>query len=428
MNRRKFMGKTALGTAAALSSVYIPSYAANKKLRLGLIGSGWYGMVLMKAALKDGNVEVVGICDVDTEHLEASSKELMELQGKAPKKFTDYQELLDQKNLDAIFIGTQPHWHALQFIDATSKGFPIYCEKPLAYDIREGQAMIKAQEAAGNIVQIGFQRRQSKAFQKVKEMIRVGELGKVHQVKAQIHYGANLKDHTVQEPPASLNWEAWCGPAPKLQYRPIIGHMAWRLEKEYGNGHLVDWGIHHIDTIRFIMDEEMPTEYHAMGGIYEFEDKITTPDTLAAQFAFEKAPVMWEHRIWGAAEYEPSTKNGIFFYGDKATVFASDHRLVVIPNEEDAQPKEIEMRTKDMQERHVHEFLNAVRENKQSMVSCTIQDAAKSTAAVQLAMVAYEAGSRIKWDQSKMEVVNNPEAAKMVMRPYRGDYKHPYQT
>ena len=90
-------------------------------------------------------------------------------------------------------------------------------------------------------------------------------IGKVHQIKAQIHYNASIGDNTIQSPPSSLDWERWRGPAPKLDYRPSIGHMSWRLEKEYGNGHLVDWGIHHIDIIRHIMDFQMPNSILANG-------------------------------------------------------------------------------------------------------------------------------------------------------------------
>jgi len=92
--------------------------------------------------------------------------------------------------------------------------------------------MVKAHEKAGNIVQVGFQRRQSSAFKKVGELIKEGTIGTVHQVDAHIHYVPNLKDTTIQPPPESLDWDAWCGPAPKLDYCPNIGHFAWRLEKE----------------------------------------------------------------------------------------------------------------------------------------------------------------------------------------------------
>jgi predicted dehydrogenase len=255
MNRRSFIQKSAMGTAAFSSSFYIPSMKTDRKIKVGLIGAGWYGMVISKAALKVGGVEIVAVCDIDTKHLQESVAELSKLQGTAPKTFSHYQDLINMKGLEAVFIGTPPQWHALQFIAACEKGLHIYCEKPLAYDPMEGLAMIRAANKAGNIVQIGFQRRQSRAFQYAKQYINDGKAGNIHQIAAQIHYRPNPGDTTIQNPPASLDWDEWCGPAPKLDYRPSIAHRTWRLEKEYGNGHLVDWGVHLIDLIRHIMDD-----------------------------------------------------------------------------------------------------------------------------------------------------------------------------
>src|SRR5690554_4740848 len=169
MDRRKFIQRTSVGTAAMVTAFNIPAFAQNRKLRIGLIGSGWYGMVVAKAALKSGDVEVIAVCDVDTDHLKNSAAELESLQGSNPKQFKDYNELLEVKGLDAVIIGTPPQWHALQFIAACEKGLDVYCEKPLSYDVDEGKAMMKAAEKAGNIVQIGFQRRQSEAFKKARE-------------------------------------------------------------------------------------------------------------------------------------------------------------------------------------------------------------------------------------------------------------------
>jgi len=425
MKRRKFLKVTSMGSAALASSFYIPSLPQDRKLRIGLIGAGWYGMVDVTAALKVGGVEVIAICDVDSEHLKNSADELEKLQGSRPKTFKFYQDLLDLKELEAVFIGTMPHWHALQFIAACNRGLDIYCEKPLAYDIQEGLAMVNAAEKTGNIVQIGFQRRQSVAFKKTKELIEGGKIGNVYQIVAQIHYNPGVQDTTIQRPPASLDWEEWCGPAPKLEYRPNIGHKAWRLEKEYGNGHLVDWGIHHIDIIRQIIGEEMPEQFHTTGGIYEFKDKITTPDTLTANMAFKKTPVLWQHRLWGNGDVTGEFNNGIFFYGDKGTIFTEDNSVKIFPTGRNTQKELISIPTPLMQENHVENFLKAVRHKDKSMIHCTTEDAFKSTATVQLAMISYYTGSLVKWDQQKREIIGNPEAIKLLKRDYRGKYVHP---
>ncbi|NEW81014.1 MAG: Gfo/Idh/MocA family oxidoreductase [Mariniphaga sp.] len=425
MERRNFIKNASIGSAALVSAFSIPAFSQDKKLKIGLIGAGWYGMVIATAALKIGGVEVIAVCDVDSEHLNSSADELAKLQGTRPKTYKYYQELLDIKGLEAVFIGTPPHWHALQFIAACAKGLDIYCEKPLAYDIKEGLAMVNAAQKAGNIVQIGFQRRQSDAFKKAKELIADGTIGNVHQITAQIHYVPGPQDTTIQSPPVSLDWEEWCGPAPKLDYRPNIGHKAWRLEKEYGNGHLVDWGVHHIDIIRRIMGESMPTEFYTRGGILELKNQITTPDTLTANMAFNKAPVVWQHRLWGTGDPNKEFNNGIFFHGDKATLFAEDSKVVLFHAGKDGKREELLIPTEMMQEKHVANFLNAVKNKNKSLIDCPPEDAFQSTATVQLAMISYYTGSMVKWDQAKNEIMDNKLASMLLQRDYRAKYKHP---
>lgn len=168
--RRAFLGTAAAGTVAMTRAVY--GAAQDRKLKAGLIGCGWYGMVDVKAALGVGGIEMIAICDVDGANLTKSADEIEKLQGSRPKTFKDYNDLLETKGLEILIIATPPHWHALQFIAGLEKGLDVYCEKPLAYDIREGRAMVDAAQKSGRIVQIGFQRRQSQAYQDVKNISR----------------------------------------------------------------------------------------------------------------------------------------------------------------------------------------------------------------------------------------------------------------
>jgi predicted dehydrogenase len=426
MNRRSFLG-TAAGAWAAHSLLQrsAGAQANTTKLKFGLIGCGGYGMADVKAAFKVGGVEVTALADVDSEHLEKCAGEIEKVQGARPKVFKHYAELLETPGLTAVIIATPPHWHALPFLAALDKNLDIYCEKPLAYDIRECQAMVAAAAKKKDvIVQIGFQRRQSPAIQQVREFIRQGNLGRIVQADAQIHYTAGILDTRPQEPPAALDWDLWCGPAPKLPYSPQVGHFAWRLEKTTGHGHLVDWGIHLIDATRWILDATMPRTVQAAGGIYYFRDKITTPDVLTVQFDFDTCPVVWRHRIWGAQEYAPEVANGIFFYGEKGTIFVTDNRWVVIPKEKGKE--RVEHKTEgDLGTAHMAEFLTAVRNRRQP--GCTVEDGYRSTATVKLAMIAYDVGARVAWDEKAGQIIGNPAAAELLQRPYRAPWKHPYQ-
>jgi len=415
LTRRTFLSASA---AAGLAS------AQEKKLRFGIIGCGWYGGVDARAAWKAGGVEVAGLCDVDTKMLDDTSAVCEKEQGSRPKTFKHYKDLLAMDGLDAVIIATPPHWHALPFIAACDRKLAIYCEKPLAYDIREGRAMVDAWKKAGNLVQVGFQRRQSDAFKAVKEYLASGKPGRLVQVDVNIHYNANPPDPKPVDPPATLDWDLWCGPAPRIPYSLAVGHRSWRLEQTTGNGHLVDWGIHLMDAARKVLDESMPKKVTAMGGLYQYKGRITTPDTLTAHFEFTRCPVVWRHRLWGAAEYTPELSNGVFFYCENETVFATDSRWAVMGKGRDAKPQVNEPKpAPDLGLRHMQEFLTAVRNGKAP--GCTPEDAFLSTSTVQLGMISYRTGRTVNWDAAGETIPGDKEAAKLLKRPYRAPYKHP---
>lgn len=424
INRRTFL-ETATVTAIAAPAV-LRGADNPAKLKLGVIGCGGYGLADVNAAFKVGGVEVIAICDVDTQHLEDFGAKVEKLQGTRPKAYKLYQDLLNHPGLQAVIIATPPHWHALPFLASLDKGLDIYCEKPIAYDIREGRAMANAaKQKPKQMVQLGFQRRQSLAIKQAADYLGAGNAGRIVAADVQIHYTAGTKDATPQPPPASLDWDLWCGPAPKLPYSPQIGHVSWRLEKEYGNGHLVDWGIHLLDATRTVLGETMPHTVQATGGIYFLKDKITTPDILTAHFEFAKCPVTWRHHIWGAAEYAPEIDNGITFYGEKESVFATDAKWIVIPKDKNA-PRKVNEIKSDMAVLHMANFLESVRTRQQPV--CQPEDAFFSAATVQLAMISYHVGAKITWDAAKEEIVGNNEAAKLLKREYRAPFRHPWLT
>jgi predicted dehydrogenase len=434
LNRRQFLGAAAL-SAAALATLRTqaadtpaaptatPATAAPRTVKLGLIGCGWWGMVNVKAAFKAGGAQIIALCDIDSEHLAATAAEIEQLQGSRPLTFKLYADLLATPGLEAVIIATPPHWHALPFIAAVNRGLDIYCEKPLGYDIREGRAMVDAAAKSRSIIQIGFVRRQSPAFQAVRQFIADGNLGRIVNVDAQINFTAGTVSPVATTPPPSLDWDMWCGPGPLIPYSPQVSHKNWRLEKTVGQGHLYDWGIHLIDATRFILGETAPRAVTATGGLYQLGGKITTPDTLTAQFEFARCPVTWRHRMWGSAELNPEFNNGIFFYGEKGTIFATDNNWIVLPGTKGAERKITETKA-ELVPLHVAEFLDSVRHRKP--ISATIAEAHLSTTVVKLAMIAYETGTRIEWDAKFERITNSPEAAKLLKRAYRAPWKHPY--
>ena len=441
LNRRQFLGTAALG-ATALSALRteaaetkaapaltqtpastVPATAAPRTVKLGLIGCGWWGMVNVKAAFKAGGAQIIALCDIDSEHLASTAVEIEKLQGSRPLTFKHYADLLAAPGLEGVIIATPTQWHALPFIAAVQRGLDVYCEKPLAYDIREGRAMLDAAAKSRSIVQIGFQRRQSTAFHAVRDFIAAGSLGRIVNVDAQIHFTAGTANPAPVTPPPSLDWELWCGPGPLIPYSAQVGHKNWRLEKTYGQGHLFDWGIHLIDATRFILNETAPRSISATGGLYQLQGKITTPDTLTAHFEFARCPVTWRHRHWGSAELTPEFNNGIFFYGEKGTIFVSDTKWIHLPGTKGAERQVREVKG-DMSATHLGEFLDGVRQRKAP--SGTLADAHLSTSTVKLAMIAYETGDRLTWDAQSEQITNSPAAAKLLKRAYRAPYQHPH--
>jgi len=417
MNRRTFL---AAGAATAAAAQPAP-------VRIGIIGCGWWGGVNLRAAYQEGGVACAALCDADSKMLDDMAALVEKQEGRRPKLYKHYAEMLEAGGLDAVILATPPHWHALPFIAACKRKLAIYAEKPLAYDIREGRAMVDAWKKAGNVVQVGFQRRQSAAFAAAGDYIRSGAPGRVVQVDVNIHYTAAPLDNAPQAPPPTLDWDLWCGPAPKLPYSPNVGHRAWRLEETTGNGHLVDWGIHLIDATRVMLGLAMPVRITAAGGIYQYKGRITTPDTLTAQFEFEQCPVVWRHRLWGAVERDPEFSNGVTVFCEKETVFVTDQRWIVFPKGKDAQRRVEDIKPPvDLSRKHMAQFLESVRGSKPA--PCTPEDAFRSTATVQLGMIAYKAGRTLQWDERGERITNDAAAHAMLKREYRAPYKHPWRS
>ena len=175
--------------------------------------------------------------------------------------------------------------------------------------------------------------------------------------------------------------------------------------------------------MRTVLGLGMPHTIQASGGLYALQGRITTPDVLTAHFDFEQCPVTWRHRMIGSPEYTPETAIGMFFYGEKETIFLNDSRFVVVPAGKDAQKRVVEA-ANDQQADHVGEFLDAVRTR--GKVSCPPDDGYRSTSTVQLAMIALEAGGRLEWDAGTEQLRENPKSNVLLKREYREPFKHPY--
>src|SRR6185369_7775589 len=162
MNRRNFLQKTSAGLIALSAASYVPlTLAAEKPRRVGLIGAGWYGKSDLWRLVQVEPVEIVSICDVD-KHMLAGAVEIASQRQKSKKKprtYADYRQMLKEKDLDIVLVGSPDHWHALHAIAAMEAGADVYCQKPISRDVREGEAMLDAARKLKRVVQIGTQRK-----------------------------------------------------------------------------------------------------------------------------------------------------------------------------------------------------------------------------------------------------------------------------
>src|SRR5437868_6040750 len=224
MNRRDFLQAGAAGLALSSLGVHVAG-ADQKPLRVGLIGSGWYGKVDLLRLIQVAPVEVVSLCDVDKRMLAGAADIVASRQQskKKPRTFHDYRDMLKEKDLDIVLIATPDHWHALAMIEAAKSGCDIYCQKPISVDVVEGQAMLAAARKYGRVVQIGTQRRSTPHLVEARDnIIRQGRLGKIAMVEIYSYYGSRPRTDPDTAPPATLDYEMWTGPAPMRPYNPIV--------------------------------------------------------------------------------------------------------------------------------------------------------------------------------------------------------------
>ena len=445
MNRRQLLATTAAGITASTLSGYVAGAADEKPLRVGLIGTGWYGKIDLLRLIQISPVEVVSLCDVDKKML-AEAAEIVagrQLSKKKPRTYSDYREMLKEKDLDLVLIGTPDHWHALPMIAACEAGMDIYCQKPISVDIAEGKAMLDAARKHNRVVQIGTQRRSTPHLIDAREkVIKQGLLGNVGLVEIYCYYHMRATGNPPDTaPPENLDYEMWSGPAPKRPYNKLDHPRGWRAFMEYGNGIVGDMCVHMLDMTRWMLDLGWPKKISSVGGILvDKASKANITDTQTATFDYGDLNVVWQHRTWG----DWQSKNhpwGATFYGDKGTLVANVQEFNFTPagkNEPTISGKAVyeydkypEDKTENDLERHV---ASAVRGHMRDLLNCMktrskpvadIEQGYISTASCILANLSMQAGREFTWDPVANKIVGDDEANQMLLRPYTAPWVHP---
>jgi predicted dehydrogenase len=437
MERRQFLQAGLAGVVAGARSFA----ADDRPRRVGLIGCGWYGKSDIFRLVQISPVEIVSLCDVDKQNLEEAARWAVERQAskKKPRLYTDYREMLREKDLDMVEIATPDHQHALPFIEAMKSGVDCYVQKPISVDVVEGQAMVAAARKYNRVVQVGTQRRSTPHLIEARKIVQEGRLGKIGHVEC-YSYGGGQPSHAQNEPaPSTIDWEAWVGPAPMLPYSVEV-QRNWRRYMEYGNGTIGDMGIHMFDMVRWFMGLGWPKRISSFGGLRVLTGGTNNiSDTQTAMFDFDEVTVVWQHRRFGTTP-DPAYPWGATLYGDKGTLKAGVMGYDFIPlRGGKPEHKDVTMeldlypvdKTEPRLEKHVAPAIRGHMKNLlESMATrqrpvADIEEGYISSSCCILANVSQKLGRTLTWDGQKGVVIGDAEANQLLRRPYRKGYVHP---
>ncbi|MCH6198672.1 Gfo/Idh/MocA family oxidoreductase [Aquiflexum sp. LQ15W] len=346
--RRKFIEKTLTTTVGIGLFSFIPSKVWAKTVRpsdqvnVALIGCNGHGFSILRHHLNMPGVNCVAICDVDENVLSKRIKEVKETFGQDPKPFKDFRKVLEQKDIDAVIIGTPDHWHCLIMVAACAAGKDVYVEKPLANSIGESSIMVEAAAYYKRVVQVGQQQRSGYSFSEPVRMIKNGDIGKIRKVNiwSNFNYGTGAIPAGDSLAPSGVDYDFWLGPAPKRPFNPTRFHGSWRHFWDYGGGLMTDWGVHLLDMgIWAMQNPKAPLRVitTAVNSSTDVRSRETF-DTMSVIYANEEFTINWD--MTAGIQQGPYGKSyGIAFIGENATIVADRKSFQVYP-EWDSDKKE----------------------------------------------------------------------------------------
>ena len=323
MQTRRAFSRTTIAAAAGTALSASRVWGANDRIRMGLIGSGGRGREDWGNFVKQPEVEPVAVCDVYDPHREQG---IALAEGRA-KPFKDFRRLLEEKDIDAVIVAAPDHWHALMTVAACDAGKDVYCEKPLSLMVQEGRKMVDAAHRNRRVVQAGSQQRSGAHYIQAVELIQNGRLGEVHRIEAgmQRNIFPGLKPTALQGGLTSaLDWNMWLGPAKEVPFDPFRCIYNFRWFWDYSGGQMTNWGAHHLDIARWIVNEVAPSTVSGAGGRFALTDGGETPDVQQVTYRFNKTVVTWTTSEIG--EGDPLTLN---IYGTKGmmTLLRSGYKI-----------------------------------------------------------------------------------------------------
>ncbi len=448
INRRAFSG-AALATAAA-GAIAAPAVAgrilgANERVNLGCIGVGNRGVQVLNAFVAHDDARIVALSDVYEPYLHGRYDQIdarfRDLGKRVPARQPDFggpvdrqgdfRRLLDNKDIDAIIIATPDHWHAIQTILACEAGKDVYVEKPLSVTVREGRRMVEAARKHDRVVQVGTQRRSSKLYARMAELVASGAIGKVTAARA--CYASNMAPTGIgrspdSDPPPGLDWDAWLGPRPSRPFNEEILPYKFRWWDGYSS-QMANWGVHYFDVMRWLVGETAPTSLAALGGKFAVDDARTIPDT--AEVTFEMPSGMLMSFSLYEANGHPGLKSGeIELRGTLGTLHAGIDRFEITPERggqfQDPAPRRKPLvetspdTFEDLDRAHARDFLDSVKSRRPP--AADVEVGHRSTTFALLANIALATRSRLDWDAEAERFAANDRANDLLDYDYRAPW------
>ncbi|HJZ93699.1 MAG TPA: Gfo/Idh/MocA family oxidoreductase [Gemmataceae bacterium] len=442
-DRRRFL---AVSAAALTAASYQRVLGANERIGLGFVGYGLMGKGHVTTFRKLPDVSLVGLAEVHRGRLAEGLKAL----GGDPAGYADFRKLLDDKRADAVVVATPDHWHAMVTMLACAAGKDVYIEKPLTVFAREGRWMVDVATRNKRVVQCGTQQRSGKHYQRARELIRDGHIGRVVSVRmsAVRNVMPGFGNPPDQDPPADLDWDRWLGPAPARKYNPNRGLYHFRWFWDYSGGQMTNLGAHQIDIIDWVLGLNTLKSVTSVGGRFALTDNGETPDTQDALFAFDRwtaAFVMRECAAGTRPEY------GLEFVGTKGVLGISRSGFAVTPDPElppenqipgvksghpAGGPKAIaadgprKPRTAAIVDQtgdsatqyldHARNFLDCIRSRKAP--ASDLESGHRVAVACHLANLSLRLGRSLRWDAKAETIPGDADAARHLVRPYRAPW------
>lgn len=439
-NRRKFLGQSASLAAGTMLlstfdnnafAIFKNTVAPSDQLNIGAIGIKGMGWANVKAALKVPGVNLVAICDVDQNVIADRQKELKDLNvdSSKVKVYNNYKALLDQKDIDAVIIGTPDHWHALIMVDACAAGKDVYVEKPVGNSIEECRTMVKAQQRYNKVVQAGQWQRSQQHFRDAVDFVHGGRLGNIRTVKVWCYQGWMRPDIVRPDsaPPAGVDYKQWLGPAPTRPFNASRFHFNFRWFWDYAGGLMTDWGVHLLDYGLLGMNAPTPKSIAALGGRFAYPELAEeTPDTLTTLYEFDNFNLVWDSAM-GIDNGSYGRDHGIAFIGNNGTLIVNRGGWEVIEEKQSKSKvsKAFVAPSDNGLDEHWKNFVGVVKSRKMDDLHCSIQAGAHVATVAQMGNIAYRTGKKLFWDKDAGKFTDDAINKQYLMKEYHNGYKLP---